>query len=114
MGTRPSPVDRGKGKLRNYGTPPYAGADHLPAVLSSLPAPLRHDRNGGRDGGRAACGLRIAGCAHTDEPSIAQNEFGDPNLSYGGAEMECRGRFRQCSTATGPARPDWDALGRRF
>src|SRR5262245_34322451 len=114
MGTRPSPVDRGKGKLRNYGTPPYAGPDHLSALLSSLPAPLLHDRNGGRDCRRAACRLPLAGCAHAQEPTSAQKEFRDPNLSYGGAEMECGGEFRQCSDATGTARTDWDALGRRF
>src|SRR6476619_6307837 len=114
MGTRPSPAHRGEGELCNHGTPPYAGPDHISAVLSSLPPPLRHDGNGGRDCRRTASRLRIAGCAHTDEPSIAQNEFREPNLLYGGAEMEGGGRLRQCSIATGPGRSDRDTLCRRF
>src|SRR5262249_45276761 len=114
MGTRPSPADRGEGKLRNYGTPPYACPHHISAVLSSLPPPLRHDGNGGGECGRAACRLRVLGGGDTDKPSIAQNESRDPSRSYGGAEMECGGRFRQCSNATGPARSDRDTLGRRF
>ena len=88
LGARHSPAHRGQGKLRHHRTPPDAGTDHLSAVLSSLPAPLRHDRNG--DGGSQAscapstdcgsCAYRPTGrCA---ERIPARELFSEPELKW--------------------------------
>ena len=58
---RPAAADRAQGRLRAERRAwPRIGADHLPALLSALPAPGRPERHAARGARRAARRLRLS------------------------------------------------------
>ena len=91
---RPAPADRAQGRLRAERGASHRGPDHLPALLSALPAPGRHERHAPRGARRTA--RRI------------------PALPCGACRCASRAGASCCRGACSPTRASlWDAVAAR-